>query len=169
MMMRVLQAGGLTVDQVGTPLDPFTATMMREPYGMFENFPGVKALQFINSFKLIDSTKFSSVPADYKFIFIGRSLAGIEASWNAIAAVYNTLPNAAFPIAEKLAAVQAGYNAWQVILNANPNLFLKLDYDTVCANPAGMAAAVAAFIDTDSFSFNQSAASAVDLTLYIQR
>lgn len=170
MMMRVLQAGGLVVDVEPKQLDDFTKRMMREPYGMFENFSGVQAGRFVNSFKLIDSSKFPLVPADYKFIFAGRSISGIEASWQAIAAVYNSLPNANFPIAEKLAKVQAGYVAWQAIVSANFAKFLKLDYDTVCANPAAMAASIAGFINTDSFTFDQSAAiAAVDRSLYIAR
>ena len=169
-MMRVLQAGGLTVDTESKILDPFTAQMMREPYGMFENFQAVQRGVFVNTFKLIDHSKFSLVPSDYKFIFIGRTLAEIEASWTAISGIYNTLENASFPIDQKLAEVEAGYAAWQAILAANPSLFLKLDYDSVFAGTDLMASSIASFIDTASFNFNQSAASAaVDQTLYIKR
>ena len=170
MMMRVLQAGGLTVDYVSQRLDSFTSEMMREPYGMFENFPGVRAGLFINSFKLIDYTKFPLVPTDYKFIFIGRAITEIKASWTAIAAIYDGMPNAAFPLSEKLSEVDQGFSAWSAILAANADIFLKLDYDSVCSNPRSAAREIGAFVNTPTFTFSEIIASAaVDASLYIKR
>ena len=177
MMMRVLQEGGLTIDTDGDSIDPVNSAMFREPYGMFEYTDGIAAGNFVNSFKLIKPAAFSTVPTDYKFIWAGRALAEIEASWDAIIAQYSLLPNVTQDNINQMGLNKTQavnrYNAWQTILAANPTLFLQLDYDQTCQNPAAMAQSVANFIQSSqfpNFTFDQvAAAAAVDTNLYINR
>jgi len=169
MMMRVLQAGGLTIDTDGREADSTTIQIFRQPYGFFENIYGINNEIFVNSFKLLKVAKISQVPADYKFVFIKRDLAKIKASWAAMGQVYQTL-GGHFPTSDRQIEAEDKYNKWQVILAANPDLFLILDYDQICADPASMATNLANYLNTAAFTFNQAnAINAVDTNLYINR
>ena len=170
MMMRVLQAGGLVIDYVERTNDSTSLAIMRQPYGFFENREAILANNYVNSFKLLDPTKFADVPTDYKFIFIDRNLTAIINSWKAIIDAYNNLTSSPLTYNQKIEIATQRNTDWNSILAANPNLFLKLDYDVVATDPAAMANSVAQYINTTEFTFDEaSAAAAFDLTLYINR
>jgi hypothetical protein len=167
MMMRILEAGGLAVDVETPQLDAVTTTLFRNPYGLYECPGKIRRGEFTNCFKLLSPDRLASVPADYRFIFMARSLTGIQNSWRAIAAEYNKMENAVFPIEERLAKSSEQFLLWQKVKPAGA---LQLNYDLVCASPKYSATCIAKFLNTDWEAFQvDAAAKAIDQTLYIRR
>ena len=168
MMMRLLQAGGLTVDF--SPETDQAKAFYRNPYGLFENRAGILAGQFVNSFKLLDPTQFTNVPTDYKIIFIQRNLTAILASWQEIA-TRGTAEGRDLTawLASVIALANTNKTAWATILAANPTV-LVLDYNTVCSNPNIAAQTIANYLNTSTFTFDtQAAAATIDTTLFVNR
>jgi hypothetical protein len=166
MMMRVLRAGGLTLD-VEPELPPEALAALRNPHGVFENRKQLLRAtgeKFVNSFKLIDPTLFARVPADYRVIFISRPLEQILKSWEEVA---NRLGNKTAEVYRSHARTHNA--AWGEVVSKLTGV-LVLDYNAVAADPAKMARSVAGYLDTHLFAFDQAAAAAaVDTALYINR
>lgn len=170
MLVQMLMAGGLTFDFDVEPFTDFMKLMWRNDqiYG-YSN--GVISGQFNNSFKLTMPRYLPTVPADYKLIRPVRNIAKIKASWTAMAAIYGTLENANAKQMEidKHAHADLQLAHWNTVLTGVPNV-LVIDYDATCANPAATVAAIAAHINTPTFTFDQAAAAAVvSAAKYINR
>jgi hypothetical protein len=168
MMMRVLEAGGLTVDH--SPEIPEAMIMFRNPGGMYENRVAVLDKIFLNSFKLPNAGHLINVPDDYRRIYIGRPLSKILASWNDVATRGAEQGRNMAGWADTSCQMAIDRNEkWTKLLSVSTG-FLILDYDTVVANPAAMARSVADHINTPIFSFNEANAIAVvDRSLYLER
>jgi hypothetical protein len=172
MMMRVLDFGGLVIDTEDNYSEAIQETrnaIYRNPYGIYENRESILKKEFINSFKLVDSTRFIDVPSDYKFIFINRPFEQILKSWMDVCARMEAQGREIEKWKENvLARVNKNREQWRLILEKKQ--MLLLEYNEVVADPDKMASAIAAYIDTDNFSFNvKNAIKAIDKNLYINR
>lgn len=170
MMMYALQRGGLTidVDDGSKNIDQMSLFFLRNPYGIFESKKLLRDGTFQNSIKCAKPDFFTTIQSrgDYKFIFIYRPLADILDSCQRLSDRYESKGGQSIASSWKANSVLF-YDGWQQILTDNPGLFLMLDYDTVCQNPAQMAIDVAQHINTEDFIFNQEQATlAVDINVY---
>jgi hypothetical protein len=169
MMMEVLQAGGLIIDESPRAAQ-LTLDLMRLPNGMHENHQNIVAGKFENSFKLANIRYLDSVPDDYRFIFMGRALPKILASWNAVIERFAEHQADVTTLIAARDKAESQYPRWQKILTDNATKFLVLDYDTVVKDPTKEIARVASWVNTTEFKFDEKAAAAVvNPEVYINR
>jgi hypothetical protein len=165
MMMRILQAGGLTVDTQPEP-DNLGLEVYRNPYGIMESPQQVKDGNFINSIKCHNPDKISLIPSDYKFIYITRPYEEITASWLSVGERAAAQGRDVSKI-NWVGDCTHRYNQWQSA--SIPTDSLHLDYNWVCQNPVSASQEIAKLVNTNTFTFNViSASMMVDTSLYIK-
>jgi len=166
MMMAILEAGGLIVDKEQEP-EPIILELMRNPYGLKENRQNILSNNFHNSFKLLDHTKFSMLPSDYKIIYLNRPVAECLASWNDVISRFAEKGAIMNPVC--LTNCTNSHNSWNNILLTTPS-YLTIQYNLLFSDTTNEIKKIATFLNTQNFIFNETlAANAIDKNLYINR